>query len=271
MESSLQTVDYLWNNLKGLPYFRALLRAVEARAYQEFSLTAPVFDLGCGDGHFAEVTFKQKIDVGLDPWTAPVREAGARDVYRLTVQAAGDHIPFANETFQTAVSNSVLEHIPDLEPVLKDLARILKPGGIFLFTVPNQRFLGTLSIARWLDRIGWQSLAKAYRDFFNRISRHHHCDSPVVWSERLQRAGFELISWRDYFSPEALHALEWGHYFGLPSWILHALCGKWIVAPWKWNLQLTQNFLQRFYDENPQQAEGVYTFYVARRCSQSEF
>jgi hypothetical protein len=48
--------DYLWLNLRDLPYFRAMLRAVEAKFYQQFELSAPTLDVGCGDGHFGRIT-----------------------------------------------------------------------------------------------------------------------------------------------------------------------------------------------------------------------
>ena len=48
----MKNKDYLWLNLRDLPYFRAMLRAVEAEFYQEFELPSPTLDLGCGDGHF---------------------------------------------------------------------------------------------------------------------------------------------------------------------------------------------------------------------------
>jgi len=65
--------DFLWLQVRDLPYFRALLRAVESRFYQDFQLQAPILDLGCGDGHFASITFDRKIDVGLDPWAGPLQ------------------------------------------------------------------------------------------------------------------------------------------------------------------------------------------------------
>ena len=47
--------DYLYPHLQALPYFRAMLRAMEARWYQDVELTEPVLDIGCGDGHFASI------------------------------------------------------------------------------------------------------------------------------------------------------------------------------------------------------------------------
>ena len=49
--------DYLFIQLRELPYFRAALRAVEASFYEDLPLPGPVLDVGCGDGHFAARTF----------------------------------------------------------------------------------------------------------------------------------------------------------------------------------------------------------------------
>ena len=81
--------DYLWLNLRDLPYFRSLLRAVEARYYEGFDLPGPILDVGCGDGHFATVAFDYKLDVGIDPWGGPIREASQRGAYLLLTQADG--------------------------------------------------------------------------------------------------------------------------------------------------------------------------------------
>ena len=257
--------DHLWPQISSLPYFRGLLRAVEARFYENLELPAPALDLGCGDGHFASLAFGRQLEVGLDPWEGPLREAEKRGTYKKTIQTDAHSIPYPDAYFASAVSNSVLEQIPDLEPVLNELARVLQPGAPFIFCVPNQRFLPTLAIGRFFDRIHLHGLANLYRRFFNRISRHHHCDDQVTWQARLNRAGFEVIHAWAYFSPHAQHILEWGHYFGLPSLVSHRLFRRWIIAPWKWNLFLTSLVTRSAYNEPPVQERGVYTFYIARR------
>ncbi len=133
--------DYLELNINSLPYFRGSLRAVEAKVYQEYELPHPIYDLGCGDGHFESITFDTKIDVGLDPWSAPLKEAVKTNGYDLVIQGNGDHVPFPDRTFKSAFSNSVLEHIPDVEAVLLETNRILEVGAPFIFCVPNHQFL----------------------------------------------------------------------------------------------------------------------------------
>lgn len=257
--------DFLWLHLKDLPYFRAILRAVEARVYQDIPLQEPVLDVGCGDGHFASLAFDRPLDVGIDPWAGPVREAAGRGAYRLVIQGDAAYIPYPDAYFASAVSNSVLEHIPHLDDVLAETARVLKPGALFVLCVPNHNFLPTLSVARFFDRAGLHFLAGAYRRFFNRISRHHHCDDPNVWTRRLEQAGFKVERWWHYFSPRAFKVLEWGHYFGLPSLVTRKLFGRWILVPERWNLAPTYHFLKPYYDEPPSTKEGVYSFYIARR------
>jgi len=257
--------DYLWLHLRDLPYFRALLRAVEARFYEDIQLPAPTLDLGCGDGHFASIAFERSLEVGIDPWWGPLQDAATQGAYHGLAQSDGAALPFPDDYFGSAVSNSVLEHIPHLDRVLVETARVLKPGASFIFCVPNHNFLPNLSIGRLLDRVRLPRLGDAYRTFFNRISRHHHCDPPEIWEYRLSQAGFKIERRWHYFSSAALRTLEWGHYFGLPSWVSRLITGRWILFPSRWNLSLTRRLVQRYYDEPAAVDEGAYTFYIARR------
>jgi SAM-dependent methyltransferase len=265
--------DHLWLHIRDLPYFRGLLRAVEARFYEEIDLPGPVLDIGCGDGHFAAAVFDAPLDVGLDPWWAPLREAGQRGSYRGLTRAAGDSIPFPDGAFGSVISNSVLEHIPEVEAVLADMSRVLRPGGVMAFCVPNDHFSGNLSIGRAFDRLGWRAAGDAYRRFFNRIARHVHLDGPEVWTRRLAACDMEIEAYWHYYAPDALHVTEWGHYFGAPAWIVRQLTGRWLLAPTRWNLGWLYALLRPYYTQKGSRRDGpqsgpetgVCTFYVARK------
>lgn len=263
----IKTQDLLYRHIKDLPYFRGFLRAVESRFYDGLTLERPILDLGCGDGHFAEVTFAERIDVGLDPWHGPIQEAGTRDMYDKLYEALGSNMPFPDGMFGSCISNSVLEHIPDLDAVLKETNRVLRPGAYFVFCVPNQRFLSTLSVSNFFDRVGLKFFGNIYRAFFNTISRHHTCESQTEWTERLAKAGFQVENAWDYFSPASLRRLEWGHYFGFPSLILHFFTRKWNLVTARWNFAWLERFLRANVEETVPQSEGVYTFFVARKIA----
>ena len=256
--------EILWRHISSLPYFRGFLRAVEDRFYQEITLPEPIFDLGSGDGHFASVTFNRKLSVGLDPWKAPMKEARARDAYHLLVLGEGAQIPFADDSFGSANSTSVLEHIPEVTPVLAEVRRILKPDGKFVFCVPNHRFPEMLWGRQLLEKIGLAGFGASYARFFNRIARHAHTDAPEVWEARLHSTGFELLETWDYFSPKALHILEWGHPLGLPAWVVKKLFDRWILVRQRWNLILPW-LMTRPYLDHPRADDGVCSFFIARR------
>jgi len=248
--------DFLILHLKDLPFFRALVRAVEASYYQDIQLEGPILDVGCGDGHFASLVFHRKVDVGLDPWHGPIHEASRRHCYNMLVEADGGEIPFPDETFGSAFSNSVLEHIPHVEKVLMETSRVLKPGACFAFCVPNPAYFSELSLTR--------IFGKRYERWFRRISRVEHADDPVVWQERLERAGLKLERWWHYFPLASMRMLEWGHYLGLPSWIIHTFTGRWILVRNRWNLFLTEKLI-RPYSGNEAVNNGTFTFYIARK------
>ena len=156
------------------------------------------------------------------------------------MQADGGRTPFPDGYFASALSNSVLEHIPHVQAVLAETARLLQPGAPFLFCVPNPRYLSELSIAGALRRVGCAGLAgRPTRNWFRRMSRVEHAVEPEIWQAWLETAGFRLERWWHYFSPQAMRALEWGHYFGAPTLLPHALTGRWIIVPRRWNLALT--------------------------------
>lgn len=255
--------DFLWLNLRDLPYFRAMLRAVEAEFYQQIELPSPTLDVGCGDGHFGRITFDRQLEVGLDPWAGPIHQAARNGGYQSLVQADGGKMPFISGYFASAISNSVLEHISQVQEVLVDLRRVLKPGAPFVFCVPNPRYLSELSVAGLLGKIKLAGAGQAYTSWFRRMSRVQHAVWPDVWQKWLEDAGFRLEKHWHYFSPQAMRALEWGHYFGAPTLLPHWLSQRWIIAPYRWNLYITERYVRRYSIAQPD-PQGTFTFYVAR-------
>ena len=53
--------------------------------------------------------------------------------------ANADKIPFESDRFDVVFSDNVLEHLDEPEAVFREVARVLKPGGVFLFKTPNKR------------------------------------------------------------------------------------------------------------------------------------
>ena len=110
-------------------------------------------DIGCGGGFLAEEFAKLGCDVtGIDPSapsiaqaTAHAEEAGLTIAYRV---ASGEAIPFADATFDIVYCCDVLEHVDDPDKVIAETARVLKPGGVYLFDTINRTWISKLVVIK---------------------------------------------------------------------------------------------------------------------------
>lgn len=265
--TKIDTQDLLWQNISELPYFRGFLRSIEGRYFRELNLQGEVLDLGCGDGHLTSKTLPDSKVQGIDPAFFSLRAAKRLNYFSGLVCSDGDKLPYQKSSFNTIISNSVLEHIPDVDSVIHEVVRILRKGGKFIISVPNNNFTKNLSIAIFFERLGMVRIANSYRRMFNWISRHHHPDPEERWLGRLRDQGLTIKDEWNYFPPEYLKILEWGHVFGLPSWINFKLFGRWILNPSPANYLLKRIYywLHPFFNGEAKSANGAYTFIVAEK------
>ncbi len=109
-----------------------------------------VLDLGCAGGFMAEALEDRGARVtGIDPAEqaiaaarAHAQAAGRRIRYDVGV---GEALPYADGEFDAVVCVDVLEHVSDLDRVLAEVARTLRPGGLFLFDTINRNLLSRLA------------------------------------------------------------------------------------------------------------------------------
>ncbi|MCB9128021.1 MAG: methyltransferase domain-containing protein [Ardenticatenales bacterium] len=249
-----------------MPTFRALLRAVECRLFEEAgALPEPVLDLGCGDGHYATVAFDQPLTVGIDPDGAMVRQAKARGAYHHAIVASATEMPFADGYFNSVVANCVVEHIPDIEAVLRETARVLRPGGRFVFGVPSENFADMLLGVTTLQRLGLPALAERYGDWFNDHAQHFHTDSVAVWQARLEQYGFEMTHTEPYIDERAHQIFDVLHYVSVPQLLTHKLTGRWRVLPNPLADRFFDKLLRPYYEQAPPERGACHFFHAVRR------
>jgi len=225
--------DILWQHLSQLPAFRALIRAIEHRILLELGpLPHPLLDIGCGDGHFAQVTFK-RAEVGIDIAPASLAEASRRGVYGHLDVASAWNIPYRSGAFAAVLANCAVEHMPKLDQVFSEVARVLRPGGRFILSVPTDQLNRNLVVAAALDRVGAKGQAAHYREWFKTMQVHYHMYSPDEWQRRLESHGFKVTLRRGYVSPRATRYLELGHYYGAPNLLTRKVTGKWVAWAWR--------------------------------------
>jgi SAM-dependent methyltransferase len=92
-----------------------------------------VLDVGCGEGRFCRMLKKEGADVvGIDPTPALIGAARARDHTGRYVQATAESLPFRDGVFDRVVSYLSLIDIPDFQTAIRQMGRVLRPGGSLL-------------------------------------------------------------------------------------------------------------------------------------------
>jgi ubiquinone/menaquinone biosynthesis C-methylase UbiE len=121
---------------------------------------ATALELGCGTGFFTlNLKLAGVLEHGhvtdLSPGMVEVAKRNARslgfDVEGRVADA--ERLPYDDDTFDLVVGHAVLHHIPDVEQALREVLRVLKPGGRFVFAGEPTRH-GDV-IARRLSRLTW--------------------------------------------------------------------------------------------------------------------
>jgi 2-polyprenyl-6-hydroxyphenyl methylase / 3-demethylubiquinone-9 3-methyltransferase len=111
-----------------------------------------VLDLGCGGGFVSEALVHSGLEVcGIDPSEPSLMAArvhalqsGLEIDYRL---GYGEHLPLMDSSFDAVCCLDALEHVTDLGAVLSEVARVLKPGGVFIYDTINRTFKSRFVIA----------------------------------------------------------------------------------------------------------------------------
>lgn len=190
--------NFFANYLVDAPLALALERTLECQLYINKKIEKPVLDLGCGDGIFANTLFDTKIDAGIDPNSKEIKRAAVSQAYKNLLVCYGNNIPYPNKSFKTIISNSVMEHIVDIESVLKEAHRLLNDDGKMYLTLPSDKFDQYTVIARLLHNMGLKKLSQKHKAFFNTFWRHYHYYSFKEWQSLFQSCGFELENGVEY-------------------------------------------------------------------------
>ena len=163
----------------------ALWRATEFVMLRNVTFPSPVLDLGCGNGEVARSVLRSHWPLdGLEFVPDEAHIAHTSNTYRFVIRASAVESPFLSESYGSVYSHSVLEHIPDDLAAIAEAARVLRPGGRLIFTIPSPAFASRIRIDR-----GEQALA----DINLRLG-HYHYRSIDEWTKQLGQHGFEVVT-----------------------------------------------------------------------------
>jgi len=170
--------DLLYLNAPRFRFFESWLSAWQDKK---------VLDLGCGGGFVSEELARRGAQVvGVDPAQSLVdvarqhaQESSLHIDYRV---GTGEAIPAPDASFDAVVCVDVLEHVADLDRVLSEVHRVLKPGGLFLYDTINKTFFSFLWMILVLEWIAGR-IPRGTHDWRKFIK-------PQLMSAKLKHFGF---------------------------------------------------------------------------------
>ena len=99
--------------------------------------TYPILDLGCGTGLVSR-KFRVVLGIDINRWNLLRNSCAGR------IQATAEHLPVRTGSFKVVICTEMLEHVDSPEKVLREVLRILVPGGRLYGSVPSDSLLWKL-------------------------------------------------------------------------------------------------------------------------------
>ena len=146
-----------------------------------------VLDVGCGDGFFtAQILqrFNLKNVYGLDISSKAVDLARLKHPEIKFRQSALNHIPEETSSIDSVTMIEVIEHLVDIEGTLKELFRVMKPGGILLITTTDFNWLKQVIIAMFF-----------FEKYFYPTNPHVRFFKRSTLADILSKNGFSVIKY----------------------------------------------------------------------------
>lgn len=144
------------------------------------SRQAKILEVGSGKGRLLNHFFKQGYDIrGVELNREYI--AASRALFgELPVSAVdSEQLPAADKSLDIVMSFDVFEHLPDTDSHLREVNRVLKPGGYYLLQTPNKWTNAAFETFRWRSLTAW---------------KEQHCSLHSFWElrRRCERHGFRV-------------------------------------------------------------------------------
>jgi len=139
-DNPLMIIRYMMNPVR----FAYVIRHLVSRSYDYRHKR--VLDIGCGGGFLTEEIAKHGFDTtGLDP-SAPSLVTARSHARILNLQidyqeGVGEALLFPDNQFDIVFCLDVLEHVSDFRKIIREVSRVLAPGGFFFFETVNRTML----------------------------------------------------------------------------------------------------------------------------------
>jgi 2-polyprenyl-6-hydroxyphenyl methylase/3-demethylubiquinone-9 3-methyltransferase len=120
----------------------------------KFTTQIKVLDVGCGGGFLSNPLAKAGYLVtGVDTSKESLRVAQTYDTTNSVIYLEADayKLPFPDQSFDVVTAMDFLEHVEHPELVIKEVSRLLKPNGLFIFHTFNRNILAYFVVIKFVE------------------------------------------------------------------------------------------------------------------------
>jgi 2-polyprenyl-6-hydroxyphenyl methylase/3-demethylubiquinone-9 3-methyltransferase len=212
--------NYNWWDQRNILYTITTERCdyIESRVDRIFGREAfgqqEVLEIGCGGGLLSEGMAKRRaLVVGIDSSESSLQVARAHTQKSglgqntFFEQGYAETLPYADGSFSVIVCMDVLEHVQDLQGVIKEITRVLAPGGIFIFDTINRTPIARIALIwigeRFFQKNGLVPGLHSYDKFIK----------PLELKELIAKSGLKVCEMSGF-----MPTLKRGHLTLSPGW-----------------------------------------------------
>ena len=230
--------EELERNIKDLPAWERLFKKIIWKQLGEIK-DKDILDFGSGEGitsdHFAE---SNRV-VAVEPWEDMLKDAWVDHSYRQVIGDIKALAEFGDSSFDMIICHNVLEYIDDKASVVRELSRVLKPGGLISLAKHNRngsvmqmavllddfekatsildgedsaaskfgsiRYYEDSDVIKWCPEL---FIEKTYgiRTFWD-LQQNQEKHSDEEWQERMQRLEMRVSEMQDFINIAFFHHL----------------------------------------------------------------
>jgi SAM-dependent methyltransferase len=187
--------------------YSPLAKSLELGYFGKYPVDAPSLEIGVGDGLFTtnlcEIT-RRPISLGTDLIYETLSSARARTAHETLFVSDAHEIPVAPSSVATVIMNNLMHHLAERERVTAQVHRVLRPGGMFLFTdnlvgwndfMWDHRLLRRVLPASWLRRYAERKLWLLAQSLLV---------SPAYWRDFAARGDWDVVEVSPFVSRTAM-------------------------------------------------------------------
>lgn len=175
------------------------IKEILQRFYTKSLKEALCLDVGCAYGAMTcklNSIFKSCLGIEYDRFALNAISSECKHL-TLFIRGDGMALPFMDNSFEVMICTQVYEHVPDAQDLFKELYRVLKPGGIVVFSGPNKLF--PIEPHYFLPFLHW--LPEKAADFYLRIFRkgtHYYERLYTPWRLKKMMLPFRVVDINGY-------------------------------------------------------------------------